>query len=148
MTNTGMLTGPGNDYKHQIIITFLTYELMKKFVEVARYKNYVVLPEFSLSPNSSKIPDIAVWKTIKGLPSKAILIIEICNSNKVKDDSSKILELMGTISSIQEAFVIDKDNLEITKIGRTKTNKPTTPKKESKSDIFKVDLLKALITIS
>lgn len=121
---------------------------MKKFIEVAKYKNYVVLPEFSLNPDSSKIPDIAVWKTVKGFPSEAILLIEICNSNRVKNDSRKISELMGTISSVQEAFVIDKNSLEITKIGRTKTKKPTTPKKESKSEIFKMDLLKALSTIS
>lgn len=147
MSNNGQLSGPGNDYKHQRIIAFITYELMKKFIEVAKYKNFVVLPEFTLNPDSSKVPDIAVWKTSKGLPSEPILLIEICKPNKVKDDFAKLSELMGKIPTVEEAFVIDKDNLGITKIGRTKTKKPTTPKKESKSEIFKIDFLKVLNAI-
>lgn len=33
------LHGPENDYKHQIIISSIIYELMKKFVETKTYKN-------------------------------------------------------------------------------------------------------------
>jgi|GEM_PF-940476 len=141
MDKTG-LHGPGNDYRHQIIISLIIYELMKKFIETKKYRSFVVLPELSLKPNSEKIPDIAVWKTIKGIPKEPILLIEICITNKVKDDAKKLSDLMESIPSIKESFVIDKETMLIYKINRTKAKKPSMPKKDSKIDLLKVDLLK------
>lgn len=83
------LHGPENDYKHQIIISSIIYELMKKFVETKTYKNQVVLPELSLKPESNKIPDITVWKTIKGVLKESVLLIDICRTDKIKDDAKK-----------------------------------------------------------
>ncbi|MBN9285637.1 MULTISPECIES: hypothetical protein [unclassified Flavobacterium] len=144
MSNTFGLSGPGNDYRHQIIISYIIYDLMKKFVKVKSYQNYIVLPELSLKPRSSKIPDLTVYKTIKGMPVEAVLLIEICNTNKIKDDTKKLSELMENMLSVKEAFVIDKNSLDITKICRTKTNKPTAPKKDSKIELLKVNLSKTL----
>lgn len=138
------LHGPGNDYKHQIIISSIIYELMKKFVETKTYKNYVVLPELSLKPDSTQIPDIAVWKTIRGIPKESVLLIEICRTNKIKEDAKKLSDLMDKIISAQEAFIIDKDTLEINKISRTKANKPSSFKKDSKCTTFKLDFSKVL----
>ena len=127
-----------------IIISFIIYELMKKFVETKIYKNYVVLPELSLKPDSTQIPDIAVWKTIKGVPKESVLLIEICRTNKIKEDAKKLSDLMEKIISVQEAFIIDKDTLEINRISRTKANKPSSFKKDSKSNTFKLDFSKVL----
>lgn len=148
MAKSVALHGAGNDFKHQIIISYIIYELMKKFVEVKSYKNFVVVPELSLKPNSSQIPDITVRKTVRGIPKESVLLIEICNTNKINDDINKLSELMNGISSVKESFVIDKDSLTIYKISRTKTKKPTTPKKDSKIDMFKLDLSKVLEVLS
>ncbi len=142
------LSGPGNDFKHQQIISYIIYDLMKKFVEVRSYKSYIILPELSLKPSSSKIPDLTVYKTTKGIPSQAVLLIEICKTNKIQDDIKKLNELMENMQSVKEAFVIDKDCLDIYKISRTKTNKPTTPKKDSKVAQFKIDFANTLKVIT
>ena len=78
------------------------------------------------------------------MPVEAVLLIEICNTNKIKDDTKKLSELMENMLSVKEAFVIDKNSLDITKICRTKTNKPTAPKKDSKIELLKVNLSKTL----
>lgn len=138
------LAGPGNDFLHQRIIAYIVYDLMKKVVEVKAYKNFIVLPEFELKPDSAQTPDIAVWKTVKGVPSQSVLLIEICRTNMVNSDIKKLTELMSNIPTIKEAFIIDKDKLQINKIGRTKVGKPKAPKRESKSELFKIDLTNCL----
>ncbi|GAA4776706.1 MULTISPECIES: hypothetical protein [Flavobacterium] len=138
------LSGPGNDFRHQQIISYVIYDLMKKMVEVKSYRNFIALPELSLKPKSPKIPDLTVYKTIRGIPAEAVLLIEICNAGKVKDDARKLSELMENMQSVKEAFVIDKESLEIYKISRTKTNKPTAFKRDSRVELLKVDLCKVL----
>lgn len=60
------LAGTGNDYKHQIIITYIIYALMDKFTTTKKYKNYLPFPEFSLKPERQEIPDITIRKITKG----------------------------------------------------------------------------------
>ena len=113
---------------------------MKKFVEVKSYKNFIAIPELSLKPRNNQIPDLTVYKTVRGIPTEVVLLVEICNAKKIKDDTSKLTELMQKIQSVKEAIVIDKDNLDIYKIKRAKSGKPTIAKKDSKIDIFKIDI--------
>lgn len=138
------LAGTGNDYKHQIIITYIIYALMDKFTTTKKYKNYLPFPEFSLKPERQEIPDITIRKITKGELAEPVVLIEICNSKMVKKDGEKLDNIMKNIPSLKECFVINKDDLTIYRMGRTKTNKPTVLKKSNKSDFFKIDFLKVL----
>lgn len=140
--NSEILNGAGNDFRHQVIISHIIYGLMDKFKKVKKYNNYIPLPELSLKPENSQIPDITVYKTLKNEPSSPIVLIEICWSNRIKDEILKLTTLMINIPSIEEAFIIDKENLEIKRIYRTKSKarKPSLPQKSSKVETFNVDL--------
>lgn len=140
--NSEMLNGAGNDFRHQVIISHIIYGLMDKFKKVKKYNNYIPLSELSLKPQNSQIPDITVYKTVKNEPSSPVVLIEICWSNKMKDEILKLTTLMTNIPSIEEAFIINKESLEIKRIYRTKskTRKPSLPQKSSKIETFNIDL--------
>lgn len=138
------LTGPGNDYKHQIILTYIIYSLMDKFRNTKKYKDYLPFPEFSLKPDNGAIPDITIRKVVHGKPTLPIVLIEVCKTNKVKKDGEKLSDLMKTIPSLKECFVIDKDTLTVFKIGRTSSGKPSTLSNSSKIEYFKFELSKIL----
>ena len=139
-----MLNGTGNDFRHQVIISHIIYGLMDKFKKVKKYNNYIPLPELSLKPENSQIPDITVYKTLKNEPASPVVLIEICWSQKIKVEVLKLTTLMTNISSIEEAFIIDKESLEIKRIYRTKTKtrKPSLPQKSSKIETFNIELSK------
>lgn len=60
----------------------------------------------------------------------------------MKDEILKLTTLMTNIPSIEEAFIINKESLEIKRIYRTKskTRKPSLPQKSSKIETFNIDL--------
>lgn len=142
------LNGPGNDFRHQLIITHVIYALMDKFIKTKKYKNYIPLPELSLKPESPQIPDITIWKKSKNqlLP---VILIEICWKNKIADEVTKLTTLMDNQHSIEEAFIIDKEELKVKRIYRTKTKakKPSVPQASSRIETFKLDLSQILIKI-
>lgn len=147
--NTEMLAGPGNDFTHQVIISHIIYGLMDKFKKIKKYNNYIPLPELSLKPENNQIPDITVWKTVRDTPAFPVVLIEICWSNRIKDEVLKLTSIMESRTSIEEAFIIDKESLEIKRIYRTKakSRKPSSPQKSSKIEIFNVDLSKLLVRV-
>ncbi|RRJ87786.1 hypothetical protein [Flavobacterium macacae] len=140
------LTGPGNDFNHQAIISCLVHAFMDKIINKKTYKNYIAMPEFSLQPDSAQIPDIAIWKKVKK-EYVPVVLIEICWTNKVEADIQKLKKHMEAIPTIREIFVIDKQNLEVKRINRLANNKPSTAKKISTVDTFSMKLDKILAIV-
>ncbi len=100
------LTGPNNDIRHQQIISFITYRLSVKF---QGNKSVLILPEYH---DNGKIPDVSILDTRN---HSCQLLVEICNSNKVKDDTNKVKEMMKE-TEMEFSYVVDKEKNIIYKV--------------------------------
>jgi len=141
------LSGVGNDFKHQLIISHILYELMVK-CKMKTYKNYVPFPEFSIKHNSKDyVPDLSVWEVKQQKLLHPIIVIEVCWPHQIKDEIDKINKMFTNRLSITEGFIIDKENLTIKRIERTLIGKISTPKDISQSHILKLDLAKVMNSV-
>ncbi|MEQ9263543.1 MAG: hypothetical protein RLP14_10315 [Owenweeksia sp.] len=143
--DTGVLSGVGNSFIHQVIIAQITAGLMRKTQTTGKYQNYIATPETSVAKINRTTPDILVWKNWRN-NSKRVLVcaIELCWVNKVEDDKQKLIKLMENTESLEEAFVIQMFPLTFHRIYRKKDGKPSKPVKSSRLELFKVDLSKLL----
>lgn len=142
MTNSFGLKGPGNDLKHQLIISFLIASYMKKF-ELKTYKNHFVVPELHLKPASSRIPDLTIYKKSRK-SFQPIVLIEICNNREQKNDIEKLKDLMKDIETVQECFVVNKEDNSIYRVFRKKNLSPSVGNRSDICETFKLDLSKII----
>ncbi len=142
MSLSNGLSGPGNDFKHQALVSLLIYEFMKKF-ELKAYKNHIALPELSLQPLSGKIPDVTICK-LSRKQLKQLVLIEVCTSRTFNDDVKKVTGLMVDISSLNECFVINKDDDSVYRIFRKKDGKPSKIRQHDRCETFKLNLSKII----
>ncbi len=137
------LNGAGNDDKHQIIIAYFIYYLINHFRKFKKYNSYFAVPELHLKPSSSSIPDITVWKKSAN-GAQPIIIFEVCWAKKLSDDIKKTKDIMLINMHIQEGFIINKENFEITKIYRKKDGGLSVPRKVATSEVLHLDFAKAV----
>lgn len=130
-----------NDHRHQVLIAQIITKLNVRFKKNKTLKKFIATPETVVKTNAIIIPDVLVWNYDKDLHNEPVVAIEICRSSHVDSDITKMTDLMNSLDSLKECFVIDFERHISHRIFRKKNGTSSKALKKSKSERLKVDLL-------